>query len=79
MNKAKAISDKLLELNLKNNMEVTWKNGKKQEETGKYGETGRTKNTEKWKKLEDTEKNGKKREETKRNGKKREEPGKNFK
>ena len=59
-------------------MEVTWKNGKKQEDTGKYGETGRTKNTENGKKLEDTEKNGKKREETGRSGKKQQEPGKNY-
>ena len=51
---------------------------KKQDETGKYGEIGRT-NTENGKKLEVTERNGKKQEETQRNGKKWEETGRNGK
>ena len=45
-NKAKAISAELLELNLKNKLEKQgemWRNWKKQEETGKYEETGRRK------------------------------------
>ena len=72
-NKAKAISAKLLELNLKNKLEETGKktiwNGKKREKTEKLEEE----NTENKKKLDDTERNRKKQEETGRNRKKPEE------
>ena len=38
-NKAKAISAELLEVNFKNKLDVTGKNWKKLEETGRNGET----------------------------------------
>ena len=65
-NKAKAISAKLLELNLKNKLEEMGKtrsNGKKQKKLEE-------KNTKNCENLDDTERKGKKQEETIRNCKK---------
>ena len=65
LNKAKAISAELLELNLKNKLE---KNGQinniKREETGRNRKTGRRKHQKKWNIIDDTERNRKKHEET---------------
>ena len=59
LNKAKAISAKLLELIFKNKLEETG-NKMKREETGRNRKTERKKNTENRWKLNDTERNRKK-------------------
>ena len=75
-NKAKAISTKLLELNLKNKLEET---GKKKSETKTYRDKKKN-----WKqihqnrkKLNDTKRNRNKQEKTGRNGKKKGDTGRN--
>ena len=68
VNKAKAISAKLLVWNLENNWnkrgETEWNWRKKHEKTGRNRKTGEKKNTKNLKKLDDTEIRGKKREKT---------------